>query len=148
MTEISFFLKAKQGNEKSEESEDRKIWAKRGRRRKRHQQKVRLKNTVKRSGGHKRKEGGGRACLSSQWDSAGCWGDGRCELVINGCRARRAVKRCGIRGHAATGGPPLTGSTDSAPLSTTSTAQPAFHLAEGCGERRGVMGEERWGRGR
>lgn len=68
------------------------------------------------------REGGGRACPSNQWDSAGCWGDGRCELVINGRRARWAVKWCGIRGQAATGGPPLTGSTDAAPLGTTSAA--------------------------
>ncbi len=70
----------------------------------------------------KKREGGGRACLSNQWDSTGCWGDGRCELVINGRRARRAVKRCGIRGHAATGGPPLTGSAGAALLCTTSVA--------------------------
>lgn len=79
------------------------------------------KNRVEKVGRTK-KEGGGRACLAKLWDSAGCWGDGRCELVINGCRARQAVKRCGIRGHAATGGPPLTGSTRAAPLGTTSTA--------------------------
>lgn len=51
-----------------------------------------------------------------------CWGDGRCEPVINERRARWAVKRCGIRGHIAAGGPPLTGSDAAAPLGTTSVA--------------------------
>lgn len=38
-------------------------------------------------------------------DGVGCWGDRPREPVINGRRARWAVKRCGIRGHVATGGP-------------------------------------------
>lgn len=77
---------------------------------------------VQYKGWEDRKEGGGRACPSNQWDSIACWGDGRCELVINGCRLRWAVKRCGIRGHIAAGGPPLTGSADAALLGTTSAA--------------------------
>lgn len=45
-----------------------------------------------------------------------------CQPLINDVVRGGAVKRCGIRGHAGSGGPPLTGSADAAPLCTTSAA--------------------------
>lgn len=76
-------------------------------------------------GGTEKKGVEGRVRASS--GTARLLGDGRCELVINERRARWAAKRCGIRGHIAAGGPPLTGSHAAAAaaaalLGTTSAA--------------------------
>lgn len=76
-------------------------------------------------GGTEKKGVEGRVRASS--GTARLLGDGRCELVINERRARWAAKRCGIRGHIAAGGLPLTGSHAAAAaaaalLGTTSAA--------------------------
>lgn len=58
-------------------------------------------------GGAEKKGVEGRVGASS--GTARLLGASRCERLINERRARWAAKRCGIRGHIAAGGPPLTG---------------------------------------
>lgn len=101
-------------------------------------------NAEKRLGGHKWRRGcRGRSCpVSGTAPAAGVLGD--VSRWLTKVVGRQAVKWCGIRGRVSAGGLPFAGSTDAAPLCTTSAAQTAFHVTEGSEDGR----RRRWGWGR